>query len=92
MNKIEKLHLESIKSSNESFRLDEEDSSITDTIFLENKAASKSAEITKDIAIKFAVFCDEGFPSNCKEIMRKIDLSLEDRLKLIFEEFLKTLE
>lgn len=96
MNKIEKLHLDVIKYEEVSFTdLDGipftgvENSDYADIV-------NKSAEITKDIAIKFAEFMF----SHCKEYQRggtyvvtkPLDESKTYTTNELFEEFLKTIE
>jgi hypothetical protein len=56
------------------------------------QAAINSAEITKNIACEFAIFFSGVMPKNCKEIMRRLDLPHEEKVKLVFKEYLKTKE
>ena len=58
------------------------------------QAAIKSAEITENIACEFALFFSGAMPMpmNCKQIMRRQDLSDEQKVKLIFREYLKSKE
>jgi len=81
MNKIKKMHLDAIKDSYHTYRLDEEDDSIVDTVFLENKAASKSSEITGQIAVEFV----RWYENRDKSIDENM-LTWED----YYKEFLKT--
>ena len=56
MNKTEQMHLDAIKQSYHSYRLDEEDASVVEEVFLENRAAVKCADITEKVAIEFGNF------------------------------------
>ena len=81
MTHIEQLHLDAINNSKYFSRQIEE-----------NVAARKSAEITEQIACEFAIFFSGVMPMNCKEIMRRQDLPNEEKVKLIFQEYLKSKE
>lgn len=74
----------------------------TDTIseFNYKKAASKSAEITKDIAIKFYEWADTSEKAYKFWRRNKVDPDMsgkhnkliQEKRKILFEEFLKTLK
>jgi hypothetical protein len=90
MTHIEKLHLDSLK---EAAREKEAD---TERAFLRGGfhqwLYKKSAEVTENIACEFAIFFNGKMPMNCKEIMRRQDLPNEEKVKLVFKEYLKTKE
>ena len=46
----------------------------------------------ENIACEFAIFFNGLMPMNCKEIMRRQDLPNEEKVKLVFKEYLKTKE
>lgn len=81
MNKVEKLHLEAIESCEQE---EIKNSAIYKMDF--PLAASKSAEITKEIAIEFLKFYEEtsvmSYSSTCENHGKRIDD--------VYEEFLKT--
>jgi hypothetical protein len=87
MTHLEQLHLDAITS--EVYIIEEYGQ---DQIADADKAAAKSAEITENIACEFAIFFNGLMPMNCKQIMRRQDLSDEQKVKLIFREYLKTKE
>ena len=90
MTHIEQLHLEAIQKDKEIRKyLCENDFG---TSKLEIIVAKKSAKTTKNIAIEFAIFFSGVMPKNCKEIMRRLDLPNEEKVKLVFKEYLKTKE
>ena len=101
MNKVEQMHLDAIKDSYHTYRLDEEDDSIVDTLFLENKAASKSAEITEKIVVDFFGWCLKkyryGYQAKKWSLEWKWVLDYENApegslftTQQLFKEFLKT--
>jgi hypothetical protein len=53
-------------------------------------AAEAAAEITENIACEFAIFFNGKMPMKCKEIMRRQDLPNEEKVKLVFQEYLKS--
>jgi hypothetical protein len=90
MTHIEQLHLDAIQKDKEIRKyLCEND---LGTSKLEIMVAKKSAKTTKNITIEFAIFFSGVMPMNCKEIMRRLDLPNKEKVKLVFQEYLKTKE
>jgi hypothetical protein len=86
MTHIEQLHLDAINNA-------EFLAAYSPIPLIEKSIASKeSAEITENIACEFAIFFSGVMPMNCKEIMRRLDLPNEEKVKLVFKEYLKTKE
>ena len=91
MNKIEQMHLNVIKDSYHTYKLDEEDSSIVDTLLLENKAVSKSAEITEKIAIEFAGWIgNHSYQKTVDGLWTNNWGISQDTTKELYQKFLKT--
>jgi hypothetical protein len=93
MTHIEQLHLEAIEESKDYI---DTVTAYAMPVFAwgvkEEAAAFKSAEITENIACEFAIFFNGLMPMNCKQIMRRQDLSDEQKVKLVFKKYLKTKE
>lgn len=86
MQKLKELHLNVIEETRTLVETPKKESKI----IISSVAASKSAEITKDVAIKFAKYVDSSsFYYNEKEIWKSTateDVKTNDEL---FKEFLK---
>jgi len=86
MQKLKELHLNVIEETRTLVETPKKESKI----IISSIAASKSAEITKDVAIKFAKYVDSSsFYYNEKEIWKSTateDVKTSDKL---FQEFLK---
>ena len=92
---IEQMHLDVIKQSYHSYRLDEEDASVVEEVFLENRAAVKCAEITEKVAIEFGNFLFSKGIEYYDDLTNGVNYTVENKegiftMKELFQEFLKT--
>lgn len=83
MNKLEQLHLDAINNNICS-------ESNYSAVLGENEAASKSAEITKQIAIEFAEWLSSLIISNYKSGGNWYHKGMIYSTNMLFQEFIKT--